>query len=186
MPDEQKPMFSDDEEQRPLLTKKELRDTCLHNAATIVIAFVLGCEFEDCRSDDDGLQWPTFASRIEIKYPDDWRSDWRREAALSGVAAIHEAGAMAVAKQHDLGAHLIQPSLRQVVIASETLRLLDDPLVWKTIKALARFIESDGSDGCYDAIGTDAFEVGDDSAALKLIRDMGLTRGCRRLDDLDD
>ena len=72
------------------------------------------------------------------------------------------------------------------MIASETLRLLDDPLVWKTIKALARFIESDGSDGCYDAIGTDAFEVGDDSAALKLIRDMGLTRRCRRLDDLDD
>ena len=92
---------------------------------------------------------------------------------------------MAVAKQHDLGPHLIRASLRQAIMASVTPGLLDDPLVWKTIRALARFIENDGGDGCYDAMGTVAFEVGDDSAALKLIRDMGLTRGCRRLDDDD-
>jgi hypothetical protein len=41
-----KPMFS---ENRPLLTETELRDACLHAAATIVVAVELGCEFEDCR-----------------------------------------------------------------------------------------------------------------------------------------
>ena len=41
--DYQKPMFSDDEERRPLMTEEELRDACLHDAATIVVAYVLGC-----------------------------------------------------------------------------------------------------------------------------------------------
>ena len=49
MSDYQKPMFSEDDERRPLMTEEELRDACLHNAATIVVAVELGCEFEDCR-----------------------------------------------------------------------------------------------------------------------------------------
>ena len=50
----QKSMFSEDEERRPLLTEPELYDACLHAAATIITAYALGCEFEDCRLDDDG------------------------------------------------------------------------------------------------------------------------------------
>jgi hypothetical protein len=91
----QKPMFSEDGERRPLLTEEELHDACLHNAATIVIAFVLGCEFKDCQLTDDGYKWPTSLSRIELEYPEDWRG---KAEALSSVVSIHEAGAMAVAK----------------------------------------------------------------------------------------
>jgi hypothetical protein len=83
-------MFSEDDEHRPLLTEDELYDACLHDAATIVVAFVFGCEFEDCRLNDDGYRWPTSVSRIELKYPPD--------CSLDSVASIHEAGAMAVAK----------------------------------------------------------------------------------------
>jgi hypothetical protein len=32
---------------------------CLHDAATIVVAIELGCEFEDRRLTDDGYKWPT-------------------------------------------------------------------------------------------------------------------------------
>jgi hypothetical protein len=67
MSDHQKPRFSKDGERRPLLTETELRDACLYTAATIVVAFSLGCEFEDCRLDDDGYQWPTSSTRIELK-----------------------------------------------------------------------------------------------------------------------
>jgi hypothetical protein len=69
----QKPMFNDDEEQRPLLTETELCDACFHAAATITVAFALGCEFEDCRLDDDGRRWPVSISIVEIKYPESWR-----------------------------------------------------------------------------------------------------------------
>jgi hypothetical protein len=55
----QKPMVSDDDERRPLMTEEGLRDACLHAAATIVVAVALGCEFEDCMLDDDGYKWPT-------------------------------------------------------------------------------------------------------------------------------
>ena len=34
----EEPRFSDDEEQRPLLAEKELRDACLYAAAIIVVA----------------------------------------------------------------------------------------------------------------------------------------------------
>ena len=139
----QKPMFSDDNERRPLMTEDELRDTCLHAAATIVVAFVLGCEFEDCRLNDDGHPWPTSVSRIEIKYP----KDWARAEALSGVAAIYEAGSMAVAKHHSRGAHHIN--------VSGAARLLDDPRVWNAIEALAQFIEGNyEGEGCYGAMET--------------------------------
>jgi hypothetical protein len=50
----QKPMLSEDGKNRPLLTEEELYDECLHAAATIVVAFVYGCEFGDCQLDDDG------------------------------------------------------------------------------------------------------------------------------------
>jgi hypothetical protein len=33
-----KPMFSEDGERRPLLSEEELRDACLHCAATIIVA----------------------------------------------------------------------------------------------------------------------------------------------------
>jgi hypothetical protein len=162
----QKPMFSD--EDRPLLTKRELYDACLHDAATIVIAFALGCEFKDCTLDDGGYGWPTSLSRIELKYPDGWR--WQREA-LSAVAAIHGAGAMAVAKMYGRGPHRINNN--------GTPELLDDPLIWKTIKVLAQLIEdSYENDGCYGALGTDCGND-EDSMALKLIRDAGLALGCR-------
>jgi hypothetical protein len=155
----QKPMFSEDE-RRPLLTKDELYDACLHDAATIVVAFVFGIEFEDCRLNDDGYNWPTSVSRIELKYPLD--------CSFDSVASIHEAGAMAVAKRHGHGPHRINES--------RTAELLDEPLVWKAIETLAQFIEDNyEGDGCYGALGTDCREPGEDSAALKLIKNMGLS-----------
>jgi hypothetical protein len=169
--------YSDDDERRPLLTNRELYDECLHAAATIVFAFVFGCAFEDCRLNDDGYGWPTSVSRIEFKYPEGWR--WEREA-LSAVAAIHEAGAMAVAKMHGRGPHRINTSGTYGPGTSEL--LLDDLMVWRTIKALARFIEDNyEGDGCYGAMGTDFAEVcdGEDSGALALIKSEGLTLGCR-------
>ena len=69
----QKPMFSEDGGHRPLLTAEELRDACIHTAATVVVAFVYGCEFGDCQLDDDGYKWPTSISRIELRFADDWR-----------------------------------------------------------------------------------------------------------------
>jgi hypothetical protein len=160
----QKPMFSEDGERRPLLTEEELYDACLHDAATIVIAFVLGCEFKDCQLTDDGYKWPTSLSRVELRYPEDWRG---KAEALSSIASIHEAGAMAVAKLHGRGPHRINEN--------GTPELLDDPKVWKAIKALAQFIEdNDEDDGCYGALGTACHEAGEDSAALKLIKSMDL------------
>jgi hypothetical protein len=159
-----KAMFSDDEERRPLLTEEELRDACFHDAATIVVAFVYGCEFEDCRLTDDGYKWPTSISRIEIKYPEGWH--W--EEIFLAVAAIHEAGAMAVAKRQGRGPHRINEN--------RTPELLNDPVVWKTVEALAQFIEDNyEGDGCYGALGTDCHEPGEHSSALKLIKGMGLT-----------
>ena len=160
----QKPMFSEDGERRPLLTEEELYDACLHDAATIIIAFVLGCEFKDCRLTDDGYKWPTSLSRIELEYPEDWRG---KAEALSSVASIHEAGAMAVAKLHGRGPHRIDETGMP--------ELLDNPMVWKAIETLAQFIEDNyEGDGCYGALGTACHEAGEDSAALRLIKSMGL------------
>ena len=83
----EEPRFSDDEEQRPLLAEKQLRDTCLYAAAIVVVAYSLGCGFEDCRLDDDGYPWPTATTRIEIKYPEDWRWKW---GIFPIVGAIHK------------------------------------------------------------------------------------------------
>jgi hypothetical protein len=161
----QKPMFSEDGERRPLMTAEELHDACLHDAATIVVAFKMGYEFKDCRLNDDGYPWPTSVSRLEFDRPDGWRS-------TGAIAAIHEAGAMAVAKSHGRGPHRIEI----IGIGSETFDLLNDPLVWKVIEALAQFIEDNyGGDGCYGALGTDGHEPGEDSEALKLFKSMGLT-----------
>ncbi len=146
MVNSQKPMFSEDEGHRPLLTPEELRDACIHTAATIVVAFVYGCEFGDCRLNDNGYKWPTSISRIELWSADDWSLD----ESFVFRTAIHEAGSMAVAKHHGRGPHLIL-----IGELGETAKLLDDSNVWKAIEALARFIEDNyEGDGCYGAKGT--------------------------------
>ena len=153
-----KPMFSEDDEQRPLLTKEEPRDACLHAAATIVVATMFGCEFEDCSLNDDGLKWPTPVSRIELKYPP--------AMPIDAVAAIHEVGSMAVAKRHGRGHHLIR------LVGGEqsgTLKLLDDPKVWKAIETLAQFIRDN-----YQRESCFMKEPGEDCAMLRLIKSMDL------------
>jgi hypothetical protein len=178
-----KPQFSDDEERRPLLTEEELRDACLHNAATIVVAFLFGCEFEHCWLNDDGYKWPLRLSSVELKYPPN--------PSLACIASIHEAGAMAVAKRHGRGPCRINRYNGD----SETAQLLDHPLTWKVIETLAQFIEdSDQGGGCYGVVGTvrNVLTAGTGNMteviysdpnlnALKLIQEMGLTR-----DALDD
>ena len=160
-----KPMFSEDGENRCLLTEEELYDECLHAAATIVVALVLGCEFLDCRLNDDGYKWPTPISRIELMSA----NDWGPEEALSASAAIHEAGSLAVAKRQGRGHHLIRLGKEH----SGTPKLLDDPKVWKAIEALAQFIRDNyEGEGCYGALGTAS--PGGDFPALKLIKSMDL------------
>jgi hypothetical protein len=129
-----KPMVSDDDEQRPLMTEEELRDACLHTAATIVVAVELGCEFEDCRLTDDGYKWPTFLSDVDIKYPKSWAD--RGAEVFPAIASIHEAGCQAVAKRHGRGPHRINN-----YTAISTSNLLDEPRIWKAIETFARFIE---------------------------------------------
>ena len=163
----QKPMFSEDGENRPLLTEEELGDECLHAAATIVVAFVLGCEFVDCRLNDDGYKWPTSVSRIQLMSGDDWSP----EESFAAYAAIHEAGSMAVAKHHGRGHYLIRLGYGQHHFG--TPKLLDDPKVWKAIEALAQSIRDNyEGEGCYRAVGTAG--PGGDSPALKLIKSMDL------------
>jgi hypothetical protein len=166
----EEPRFSEDEEAAPLMTKVELRDACLYAAAIVVVTFSLGCEFEDCRLDDDGAVWPTATTRIEIKYPDDWRWKW---GIFPIVGAIHETGAAAVAKQHDTGLCRIN-----AYTAPRTSNLLEDPKIWATIKALAKLIQDSGPcDGCYGALGTDCHEPGEDSEAITLMKSMGVHPG---------
>ena len=166
----EEPRFSEDEEAAPLMTEVELRDACLYAAATIVVAYSLGCKFKDCRLDDDGYPWPTATTRIEIKYPEGWR--WKR-GIFPIVGAIHEAGAAAVCKQRDIGLCRIN-----AYTAPRTSDLLDDPKIWATIKALAKLIQDSGPcDGCYGALGTDCCEPGDDSDAIALMKSMGVHPG---------
>jgi hypothetical protein len=68
MSDDQKPMFSKDEERRPLLTEEEPRDSCFHDAATIVVAIELGCP-----------------------RPDFWRRDRRSACGHDGAHVEHDA-----------------------------------------------------------------------------------------------
>ena len=131
MSTDQKPMFSDDEEQRPLLTEEELHDACLHAAATVIVAVELGCEFEDCRLTDDGYKWPTFISSVEIKYPESWSE--RGAEIFPAIATIHEAGCQAVAKRHGRGPHLINN-----YTAVRTSELLDEPRIWNGDKKARR------------------------------------------------
>ena len=155
-----KPMFSNDDERRPLLTEEELRHACFHDAATIVVAIELGCEFEDCRVDDDGRPWPTAMTRIEIKYPGRWGEPGAE--VFPAIATIHEAGCRAVAKRHGRGPHRIDN-----YTAVRTSDLLDEPRMWKAIEALARFIENNyEGDGCYGALGTGYHEPGETPTRL--------------------
>ena len=206
----QKSMFSEDEERRPLLTEPELYDACLRAAATIITAYALGCEFEDCRLDDDGRRWPVSLSVVEIKYP----ASWRGSDAFTSVAMIHEAGSMAVAKRHGRGPHRIDtegraglidtslvrnasalteasgapnhlhnPAVMAALRTSRTATLLDVPLIGAAIEALAQFIEDNyEGDGCYGALGTNYHAPGEESAAIKLIKEMGITPGWRWFD----
>jgi hypothetical protein len=191
------------------MIENDLRDACMHAAATIVVAYALGCEFEDCRLDDDGRRWPVSISIVEIKYPDSWRG---REA-FAAIAMIHEAGAMAVAKLHGRSPHRINsedgaglihsslvwnasvttraptpfhdPLFLAALRTSRTAMLLDVPLIWRVIKALAQFIaDNDEGDGAHGASGTDCAEefAGEDSAAIRLMKSMGLTPGWRWFD----
>jgi hypothetical protein len=149
------------------LTPEELRDACIHTAATIVVAFVYGCEFGDCRLNDKGSKWPTPISRIQIRSADDWSLD----ECFVARTAIHESGSMAVAKHRGRGPHLILIGIDN----SETAELLDDPNVWKAIEALARFIEDNyEGDGWYGALGTGFDDSSKDSAAIKLLKSMDL------------
>jgi hypothetical protein len=117
--------------------------------------------------------WPTATTRIEIKYPEDWR--WKR-GIFPIVGAIHEAGAAAVAKQHDTGLCRIN-----AYTAPRTSDLLDDPRIWATIKALAKLIQDsefeENGCGIYGALGTDCCEPGDDSDAIALMKSMGVHPG---------
>jgi hypothetical protein len=127
-----------------------------------VVAVELGCEFEDCLLTDDGLKWPTSISSVDLKYPESWRG----AEAFPAVASIHEAGCQPVAKQNGRG-----PQRINNFSATRTSDLLDEPLIWKAIEALAQFMRNNGGDGCYDAMGTDE---GEDSEAIKLLKSMGL------------
>jgi hypothetical protein len=168
MLDYQKPRVSKDEERRPLLTEEELRDACLHCAATIVVAIELGCEFKDCRLTDDGYKWPISISSVDIKYPESW--DKRGAEVFPAIATIHEAGCQAVAKRRGRGPHRINN-----YTATRTSDLLDEPRIWKAIEALAQFIRKNDEDWeCYGALGTACHEPGEDSHALKLLKSLGV------------
>ncbi len=150
MLDSPKEMFSDDEERRPLMTEEELRDACLHATATIVVAFVLGCEFKDCLLADDGFKWPTSISGVYLKYPESWRG----AEAFPAIVSIHEAACQAVAKRHGRGPHRINN-----YTADRTSDLLDEPRIWRAIGRLAEFIRmNDEGEGCYGALGADHSE----------------------------
>lgn len=154
------------------MTKDELHDACTHAAATVVIAYALGCEFEDCRLTDDGSQWPTSLSRVEIQYP----ASWCGESAFSSIATIHEAGAMAVAKLHNRSPHRINRG-------GGASGFLNHPLIWRAVLALAEFIEgNDEGDGCFGALGTDGSEESEDSSAIAMFKDLGLTPDWRCVD----
>jgi hypothetical protein len=190
------------------MPEDELRDACLHAAATVAVAYALGCEFEDCRLDDDGRRWPVSLSVVEIKYPDGWRG----KDDFVHVAMIHEAGAIAVAKSHGRSPHINtedsdelfhnslvpdasfsteasgfpnhfhNPEFMAALRTSRTAVLLDIPLIWNVVKALAEFIRNnDEAEGSYGALGTDCAGVrdGEDSAAIKLMKEMGLTPALR-------
>jgi hypothetical protein len=101
------------------------------------------------------------------RYPEDWRWKW---GIFSAIGAIHEAGAAAVCKQHDHGPCRINNS--------QTPRLLDDPKIWATVKALARFIhDNDENYGCYGVLGTDCHEPDEDSPGITLIKSIGVFPG---------
>jgi hypothetical protein len=118
----QKPVFSDDEDRRRLLTEEELRDARLHAAATIVVANALGCEFEDCRLDDEG-PLASVALRRRNQIPQQLQG----AEAFASVAMIHEAGAMAVAKRHGRSPHRIN--------TEDGAGLIQNSLVWNTSAA---------------------------------------------------
>ncbi len=103
---DRKPTMSEDGE-RHLLTEGELRDACFHDAATVVVAFILGCSFCDCRLTDDGYKWPTSISGVDLERPRVWDREEIPRIALETIATVYEAGSMAVAKLHGRPPHVI-------------------------------------------------------------------------------
>jgi hypothetical protein len=117
-----------------ILSAEELNDACLHAAATIVVAFVCGGRLLTCRLNDDSREWPSPISRIEIACGDDWDTD----DELAARPAIHEAGAMAVAKSHGRRPHLLHIGGEE---PNETAEVLNGPKVWKAVETLAQLIK---------------------------------------------
>ena len=86
------------------MNTEELNDAYLHAAATMAVAFSYGCSIKSCRIIDGNSKWPTPGSDIWIAMGDDWTID--DEIILR--PAIHEAGAMAVARSHRRLAHVVR------------------------------------------------------------------------------
>ena len=124
------------------LNPEELNDACLHAAATMVVAFSYGCSIESCRIINND-KYPTPGSDIRISMSDDWEVD--DEIILR--PAIHEAGAMAVAKSHGRRPHRLSIGGEE---PEETARVIGNPEIWKAIKILAQFIKDGHSSGGED------------------------------------
>jgi hypothetical protein len=88
--------------------------------------------------DDDGYPWPTATTRIELKYPTEWR--WKFGFFPSSGRSMRRAPRLSASSTTSgFAASIIR-----------TAQLLDDPTIWATIKALARFIQDNDEDhGCY-------------------------------------
>jgi hypothetical protein len=144
-----KPMFSDGDEQHPLLSEEDLRDACLHAVATIVVGFALEGEFKCCYLTDDGYKWPTSVSRTWLEYP----KDWTDEEALSNVATIYEAGSLSGRQAAWTRATPHQRRRRPRPYG----RFPRRPLNWELVEAVAvaqLIMNNYEGDGCYGAEGT--------------------------------
>jgi hypothetical protein len=162
----------------------ELRETCICAAATAVVAHVVGAGYEDIFVNDDQYRWPTSRSKVFVK---GWRGDNPPPAdVLERMCMVYEAGLMAVAKLRGYGAHVIvgfQPLPRFLAGGDlATKALLDRPVIWGAVKALAQRVEDNyEGDGCYGAMA----KHDDQDAAIGLLKERGLYAGWW-LDHRDD
>jgi sRNA-binding protein len=92
----EEPRFSDDEEQRPLLAEKQLRDTCL--ASTYPLGF--GTDVKPVAIGVGKLIWPAAkVAGIKRRAPNDALS--RRAASPAYLSALAAGGAMRVGLDGD-------------------------------------------------------------------------------------